>query len=213
MTMLQRFARRSAAMSLACAGLLSLGAPAHAAPKIDQKAPAFVGIDTKGKEVRLSDLRGKTVVLEWTNHDCPFVAKHYRTGNMQALQKKYGGTDVVWLSVISSAPGTQGHVSPAKADELTSSRDAKPTAVLLDPKGTIGRMYKARTTPHMYVIDPEGVLRYMGAIDNKPTTRDADVKRAKNYVKAAMTKLTAGAPVDPSVTRAYGCSVKYGPSS
>jgi peroxiredoxin len=180
-----------------------------ASPSVGKPAPDFTGVDTKGQKVKLSDLRGKTVILEWTNDGCPYVQKHYRTGNMQALQKELTGEGIVWLSVISSSPGTQGYVKPAEADELTKSRKAAPTTVLLDPKGTIGRLYDAQVTPHMYIIKPDGTLAYKGAIDNKPTTRDGDIKTAKNYVKTALNQIAAGKPVDPAVTRAYGCTVKY----
>jgi peroxiredoxin len=182
---------------------------ALAAPSVGKPAPDFTGVDTGGQQVKLSDFRGKTVVLEWTNDGCPYVRKHYRTGNMQALQKELTGEGIVWLSVISSSPGSQGYVEPAEADKLTTSRDAAPTAVLLDPEGKIGRLYDAKVTPHMYIIKPDGTLAYQGAIDDKPTTRDRDVKTAKNYVKTALNQIAAGKPVDPAVTRAYGCTVKY----
>jgi peroxiredoxin len=182
---------------------------ALASPSVGKPAPDFTGVDTGGQQVKLSDFRGKTVVLEWTNDGCPYVRKHYRTGNMQALQKELTGEGIVWLSVISSSPGSQGYVEPAEADKLTTSRDAAPTAVLLDPEGKIGRLYDAKVTPHMYIIKPDGTLAYQGAIDDKPTTRDRDVKTAKNYVKTALNQIAAGKPVDPAVTRAYGCTVKY----
>jgi peroxiredoxin len=172
-------------------------------------APDFVGTDSYGKTVTLSELRGRTVVLEWSNHGCPFVGKHYRSGNMQALQKEAVGQGVVWLTILSSAPGTQGNVTAAEANELTRSRGASPTAVILDPSGTIGRAYDARTTPHMFVIDKTGTLVYMGGIDDKPTTDVADIATAKNYVRLALGAVAAGKPVQEAVTRPYGCSVKY----
>ncbi len=177
--------------------------------QVGQQAPDFVGTDTHGKTVKLSSLRGKTVVLEWTNHQCPYTRKHYDSGNMQGLQKTATARGVVWLSIISSAPGRQGHVSGAKADALTSRRKAAPTAVLLDPKGTIGRLYKAKTTPHMFVIDKAGRVAYMGAIDSKPTANPADIATAKNYVKAALAALMSGKTIAPARTSPYGCSVKY----
>lgn len=195
------------------ASLLIAGAFAttlSAAPQVGQPAPAFTATDTNGQTHSLSDFRGKTVVLEWTNHGCPYVKKHYETGNMQALQRDATGDGIVWLSVISSAPGTQGHVSPAQADELTRSRDAAPTAVLVDPEGKVGKAYDARTTPHMYVINPEGTLMYMGAIDDRPTARHADIEGARNYVREALAAMEEGADIPEQVTRAYGCSVKYG---
>jgi len=184
-------------------------AAASAAPQVGKAAPDFSGVDSKGNTVKLSDLRGKTVILEWTNHDCPYVKKHYRTDNMQALQKEAAAKGLVWLSVISSAPGLQGHVSGAEADNLTEKRAAAPNAVILDPKGEIGRLYDARTTPHMYIIKPDGTLAYRGAIDDKPTANDADVAKAVNYVQNALGQLEAGKAVSPAVTRAYGCSIKY----
>ena len=165
--------------------------------------------DTRGREHALSDYRGKFVVLEWVNHDCPFVRKHYDSGNMQALQKEYRAKDVIWLSINSSAVNKQGNYPPDKADELTKEKGASPTAVLLDPDGTVGKMYGAQTTPHMYVIDPEGVLLYQGAIDDKPSVDPADVQTAKNYVRAVLDEAMAGKPVSVSTTKSYGCSVKY----
>jgi hypothetical protein len=149
------------------------------------------------------------VVLEWTNHDCPYVRKHYDTGNMQTLQKDATGQGVTWLTIISSSPGTQGHVSPGQADELTVRRNASPSAVLLDPTGVVGRMYGATNTPHMYVIDRTGTLVYAGAIDDKPTSRRGDVPGAQNYVRLALQSVATGQPVKTPVTRAYGCTVKY----
>ncbi|MDA7948071.1 MAG: thioredoxin family protein [Hyphomicrobiaceae bacterium] len=190
---------------------LSVALPtARAEPRIGERAPDFVGVDSNGKTHKLSDLKGKTVILEWTNHDCPFVQKHYSSGNMQKLQKLATGDGVVWLSVISSAPGLQGHVEPAKANTLTTERDAAPSAVILDPEGEIGRAYNARTTPHMFLIDKNGTLVYKGAIDDKPSANNADVPIARNYVRDALAAHAAGKPVDPDATRPYGCSVKYG---
>jgi peroxiredoxin len=178
-----------AAAALAFAGAVMTGA-AHAMPEVGKPAPAFTAIDSNGKTHNLSDFRGKTVVLEWTNHDCPYVVKHYATNNMQQLQKDATGNGAVWLTVISSAEGQQGYVKPEKANKLTEDRNAAPTAVLLDPKGTVGRAYDARTTPHMYIIDGEGTLVFMGGIDDRPTTNHADVKGATNYVPVSYTHLT-----------------------
>lgn len=174
-----------------------------------QKAPAFTLQDTSGTSHSLSDFDGKIVVLEWTNYLCPFVKKHYRTGNMQALQKEYTGKGVVWLSVNSSAPGKQGHFSPAEWQRHIEEQDAAPTAVLLDPDGKVGRAYGAKTTPHMFVINTEGKLLYKGAIDDKATFKPADVETASNYVKEVLDSLLAGEDVDPTENRPYGCSVKY----
>ncbi len=181
--------------------------PSWAAVRVGDAAPAFTAAASNGASVSLAADRGKIVVLEWTNHECPYVRKHYETGNMQALQRETISQGVVWLTVISSAPGEQGYVSPARANELTTRRGAAPTAVLLDPKGTVGKMYGATNTPHMYVIDKAGILVYAGAIDDRPTTRTSDVPDAHNYVRAAA--VVAGQPVKTPVTRAYGCTVKY----
>ena len=180
-----------------------------ATPKVGQPAPTFTAVATNGQNVSLADQRGKVVVLEWTNHDCPYVRKHYETSNMQALQKEATAQGVAWLTIISSAPGTQGHVSPREADQLTVKRTASPTAVLLDPTGVVGKAYGATNTPHMYVIDKAGVLVYAGAIDDRPTSRQSDVPGANNYVRAALQAVAAGQPVKTPLTRAYGCTVKY----
>jgi peroxiredoxin len=185
---------------------------AHAA-NVGGPAPAFTGVDTKGKTHKLAEFRGKWVVLEWHNNGCPYVKKHYGSGNMQALQREWTGKGVVWLTVISSAPGMQGFVTAAEADAYAAQSKAAPTAILLDPKGEIGRLYDARTTPHMYVVNPQGVLIYNGAIDNKPSTNPADVVTATNHVSAALTEAMAGKPVTTPTTRPYGCSVKYARSN
>lgn len=189
--------------------LMAASSGALAAPEIGAPAPAFTGVDTAGKTWTLETLQGQPVILEWTNHDCPYVKKHYETDNMQALQRAATADGYVWLSVISSAPGKQGHVSAAEADALTDARAAAPSAVLLDPEGEIGRAYAARTTPHMFVIDASGTLVYMGGIDDRASTDPADVEGATNYVAAAIAELAAGEPVSEPVTRPYGCSVKY----
>jgi hypothetical protein len=186
-----------------------LAASAGAAPTIDGRAPDFDVTDTAGKTWNLGALGGSPAILEWTNHDCPYVQKHYDSGNMQALQKEATAAGYVWLSVISSAPGKQGHVTAAQADALTNKRGASPTAVLLDESGDMGRAYGARTTPHMYLIDEAGNLRYMGGIDDRRSTDPADVPKATNYVRAAMADLAAGRSVTTAVTPPYGCSVKY----
>ena len=197
---------------LIAAAWLAAAAPRAAAvdgPSIGKTAPDFVGTDSNGKTVALKDLRGHIVVLEWSNNQCPFVGKHYRSGNMQALQKEATGQGVIWLTVLSSAPGAQGNVTAAEANELTRSRGAAPTAVILDPSGSIGRAYGARTTPHMFVIDKSGTLAYLGGMDDKATTDVADIPTAKNYVRLALTAVMSGTPVQDPVTRPYGCSVKY----
>jgi peroxiredoxin len=195
--------------SVAGRGLLASPVWAAGLAKVGEAAPAFNISATKGQSVSLADQRGKIVVLEWTNHDCPYVRKHYESGNMQALQKEITAQGVVWLTLISSSPGTQGYVSPKQADELTASRKASPTAVLLDPTGIVGKAYGATNTPHMYIIDKAGLLVYAGAIDDRPTTRRADVQGAHNYIRAALEDMAAGRAVQTPVTRAYGCTVKY----
>lgn len=193
--------------SLLC---LCLASPLWAAPQVGQPAPAFTATDTQGVTHNLSDFAGQTVILEWTNHDCPFVVKHYSAGNMQEQQRMAREDhDAVWLTIISSAPGTQGHVLPEHADELTASRNAHPTAVLLDEEGIVGRAYDARVTPHMYIIDGAGILRYMGAIDSNPSANPADIPSSTQYVVEALTAMAAGEDVAQAVTRPYGCTVKY----
>ncbi len=191
------------------AGVL-MTATAHAAPEAGKPAPDFSAVDSNGKTVKLSDFRDKIVVLEWTNDGCPYVKKHYGSGNMQSLQKDAAAEGAVWLSIVSSAPGKQGYVDGAAANELTKSRGAAPTAVLLDPEGALGHLYNARTTPHMFIVNKDGTLVYMGGIDDKPTSNPEDIKGAKNYVRAALDEVMEGKPVAAAVTRPYGCSVKYG---
>jgi peroxiredoxin len=193
---------------LLTAVLVSLSMGVQALPKIGEAAPDFSLPDAQGRTHQLADYKDKVVVLEWTNHDCPFVRKHYDKNNMQQLQKTYTEKGVVWLSVISSAVGKQGHVSPEQAQELTISRDASPSAVLLDSDGTVGRSYGAKTTPHMYVID-KGVLRYMGGIDSIPSSDFADIPNAEPYLQTALDAVLAGEDVAKPMTRPYGCSVKY----
>ena len=200
-------------LGLAALFLAILAAPydSHAAPQIGEPAPEFTGTTAEGKEISLKELEGKIVVLEWTNHACPFVKKHYSTGNMQETQRKAKAMgDVVWLSVVSSAPGRQGHVTPEEARKITEEKNAAPTAKILDPQGEIGRKYGAKTTPHMFVIDKDGTLGYAGAIDDNPSAQNDTVEGAENYVLAALNAIQKGEEVDPARTRPYGCSVKYG---
>jgi peroxiredoxin len=196
---------------LLIAGLLLFGSTsqAQAAAVVGKAAPAFELRDVEGKPVSLQSYRGKYVVLEWTNFQCPFVGKHYGSGNMQALQKKYTDKGVVWLSICSSAAGKQGYMTGTEAEELIHERDAAPTRFLLDPKGTVGHKYGAKTTPHMFVIDPKGTLVYNGAIDDKPSTKREDVETAKNYLAAALDASMEGHKVEIAATQPYGCSVKY----
>lgn len=174
-----------------------------------QPAPEFAAHTSDGKEVKLADYKGKTVVLEWLNYGCPFVKKHYNGKNMQALQKDYTAKGVVWLSVVSSAEGKQGYGTPAEAEKERKAHGSKATAVILDPKGELGKLYGAQTTPHMFVIDPKGTLAYQGAIDDKPSADAASLKGAKNYVREALDAELAGRAPATAQTKSYGCGVKY----
>lgn len=182
---------------------------ASAAPQIGKAAPDFTLTSTDGKTHSLKDFRGKTVVLEWLNHDCPYVKKHYSVGNMQKLQKDYTAKGVVWLSINSSAPGKQGNFPADEANKLSKEKGAAPTAVLVDETGATGKAYGAKTTPHMYVVNAEGLLAYNGAIDDKSSSDSEDIKTAKNYVSAALDEVLAGKKVSVASSKPYGCSVKY----
>lgn len=206
-------ARRHALRLIGGTALAALSGLAAATASIGQAAPDFSASTADGKTLDLKSLRGKTVVLEWTNHDCPYVKKHYRSGNIPQQQQEAAAQGVVWLQIISSAPATQGHVDGATALRLNTERSAKPAAVLLDPSGQIGRLYGARTTPHMYVITPEGRLAYAGGIDSIPSARDEDIARADQFVRLALADLRAGKPVGRSSSQAYGCSIKYASNS
>ena len=179
--------------------------------KNDQTVPDFKLEDSYGNEISLSSFMGKKVVLEWTNHGCPYVAKHYQTGNMQSTQDFAKDNDIVWLSIISSAPGTQGFVSSEEANELTVSRNASPSHVLFDTSGEVGRIFKAKTTPHMYIIDKQGLMRYQGAIDDAGGRgfMSKDLLKSKNYVKEGLSELLTDQEITSPVTKPYGCSVKY----
>ena len=179
------------------------------ATNLDKPAPNFTLKDFNGKSYNLSDFKGKYVVLEWINFGCPFVKKHYNSGNMQALQKKYTEKDVVWLSICSSAEGKQGYYAAKDLASVTEEHGIKSTAYLLDESGEVGKLYDAKTTPHMYIINPEGILIYAGAIDDKRSTDVADVKTANNYVSAILDDCLTGKKVDSKATTPYGCSVKY----
>ena len=182
---------------------------AQAADVIGKPAPNFRATDANGKPVSLSNYRGKTVVLEWNNPECPFVRKHYGSGNMQKTQAAAAKDGVVWLSINSGAPGNQGHMNGAEARAFLASSGAKPTAYLLDPEGKVGKLYDAKTTPHMYIVNKAGTLVYAGGIDDKPTANPADVKTARNHVLAALAEIKAGKAVSVKTSRPYGCSVKY----
>jgi alkyl hydroperoxide reductase subunit AhpC len=178
-------------------------------PEIGQPAPAFSATDSHGATRSLAEFKGKWVVLEWVNPECPYVRKHYNSGNMQRLQRTYTEKGVIWLSVASSAPGRQGHMTAEQANQFEAQRQAAATAILLDPTGAVGHLYDARNTPQMFVIDPNGVLLYDGAIDDHPTARPSDIEGARNYVAAALDEAMAGQPVTTPKTPPYGCTVKY----
>ena len=179
------------------------------AARVGEKAPDFTATDSNGQTHKLSDYQGKFVVLEWTNRGCPYTQKHYNSSNMQKLQKEWTGRGVIWLTVVSSAPGKQGYVTAPEENAYLKQVSATPTAVLLDPTGELGHLYDAKTTPHMYIINPQGTLIYNGAIDDRPTTDVSDVNGAKNYVSLALDEATSGKAVSNPTTRPYGCSVKY----
>jgi peroxiredoxin len=200
---------RRTVLALVAATAAASAAPAAAQAVVGQTAPAFTLPDSHGKAHSLADFGGKVVVLEWWNAECPFVGKHYGSGNMQKLQKEWTGKGVVWLTVSSSAPGKQGFVDGAKANALMKEKQGAATAVLLDHDGKVGKAYGAKTTPHMYVIDGKGVLVYAGGIDDKPSTDQADVATARNHVAAALAEVTAGKPVTVATSPPYGCGVKY----
>jgi glutathione peroxidase-family protein len=183
--------------------------PVQAAVQTNEPAPDFSLIDTGGKTHKLSDYKGKYVVLEWINFECPFVKKHYQSGNMQSLQKDLTAKEIVWLTVNSSAEGKQGYYQPAEINEILKNSNANPTAYLLDTNGDVGQLYGARTTPHMFIIDPQGVLIYQGAIDDKPTFDLKDIPSAKNFVVSALNAAMAGQGIEDATTTPYGCSVKY----
>lgn len=191
------------------AGVTTGVVPEASAQAVGQAAPNFTLTDSNGRSVSLASFRGRTVVLEWNNPDCPFVRKHYGSGNMQRTQAAAAGDGVVWLTVNSSAPGNQGHVSGAQANAFVSRSAARPAAYLLDHDGRVGRAYGARTTPHMYIINGAGTLVYAGAIDDRPTANPADIEGARNHVLAALSEIRAGSPVSVPTSRPYGCSVKY----
>ena len=189
--------------------LLLVAEPLAWAVRVGLPAPDFTATDTYGKSHQLSEYKGNFVVLEWHNRDCPYTHKHYASGNMQKLQKEWTGKGVVWFTVISSAPGKQGYVTANDENAYVKQVGASPTAVLLDPKGDLGRLYDAKTTPQMFIISRDGNLIYDGAIDSKPTSDQADIAKATNYVQAALAEATAGKSVATPVSRPYGCSVKY----
>lgn len=182
-------------------------AGAYAAPEIGQPAPDFTLKDSAGRERSLSEFKGRTVVLEWFNEGCPFTRKHYGSGSMPALQKAATGDGVVWLTIVSSAPGKQGYLDPAAA--AAKKKELSSTALLLDPDGAVGHLYGARTTPDMFIVGADGKLVYAGAIDDRPTPDPTSLAGARNYVRDALAALKAGRPVAPARTKSYGCAIKY----
>jgi len=196
-------------LGLLIAGFAASAGVAKALPP-GSIAPDFKGVDSNGATHSLGEYRGKFVVLEWANRGCPYEKKHYLSGNMESLQKQWTAKGVVWLSILSDPPGEQGYVTPAEENDYLKTMKASPTAALLDPAGTIGRLYEARTTPHMFVIDPAGRIVYQGALDDKPTPDPASLKTADNYVSDALSAAMAGKPVAVAVTKPYGCAVHYG---
>ncbi|GAB4245352.1 MAG: thioredoxin family protein [Candidatus Methylacidiphilales bacterium] len=195
--------------AVALMAAFTLNQAAWAAPEIGKPAPEFTLVDSNGTSHNLSDFKGKVVVLEWLNHGCPFVVKHYESQNMQKLQKEYTEKGVVWLSIVSSAEGQQGFMTPEETNKAKEEKGAAPTAVLLDTDGKVGQLYDAKVTPEMFIINAEGILVYHGAIDSIRSTKVDDVAKAENYVKAALDEVLAGKPVTTAKTQAYGCSVKY----
>jgi hypothetical protein len=188
---------------------LLLAAAVHAVPAVGQPAPDFVLKDAAGKTVKLSDYRGKVVVLEWTNPGCPFVRKHYDSGNMAVTQQDAVAKGAVWLSINSTEKGSYDYLEPAKLVAWQKERKVQPTATLMDEEGVAGKAYGARTTPHMYIVDPQGRLAYVGGIDSIPSANPADIPKAVNYVRQAIAETSAGKPVSAATTRPYGCSIKY----
>jgi len=189
--------------------ILFAAGPARAEPVVGQPAPAFSGNAADGGSLNLADLRGKTVILEWTNAECPFVQKHYQSGNIPKLQQQAASQGIVWLQVISSAPGKQGYVDAATAKKLNHERGASPANVVFDPSGDIGKLYGATNTPQLFIIDAKGVLRYKGGIDSIPSADQDDIANAENYIASALKELAAGKPISKTVTKPYGCTVKY----
>ncbi len=190
-------------------GLLA-SANAGAEPVVGQPAPTFTGTAVEGGSLNLADLRGKTVILEWTNHECPFVQKHYESGNIPKLQKQAASQGIVWLQVISSGAGKQGFVDAVTAKKLNQERGATPANTILDPSGAIGKLYAATNTPQLFIIDPKGVLLYKGGIDSIASADKDDIASAENYVDSALKELAAGKPISKAATKPYGCTVKYG---
>ena len=180
-----------------------------AAANVGKPAANFTLADADGKQVSLADYKGKWVVLEWLNHGCPYVQKHYGSGNMQSLQKDYTGKGVVWLSIVSSAPGKQGYYSASEHKKMAAEKGSSATAILIDETGKVGKLYGAKTTPHMFIINPQGDVVYNGAIDDHPNTNKADIANSKNFVRVALDAALQNKPIETASTQPYGCTVKY----
>jgi peroxiredoxin len=191
------------------AATLAAAAPAFANATVGQKAPEFSAKDTTGKTVNLADFKGKTVVLEWVNPGCPYVRKHYGAGNMQSTQKDAADKGVVWLAINSTDTGHQDYLAPAALQKWMTEQKAPSAHTLMDESGKVGQLYAARTTPHMYIINPQGVLVYAGGIDSIASANPADIKSATNYIKQSLGETLSGKPISNAITKPYGCSVKY----
>jgi peroxiredoxin len=205
--------KRFSVVLVSVAALFLLAPMLFSAPKVGEPAPDFSAAASNGKTYHLADFRGKFVVLEWHNNGCPYTRKHYESGNMQRLQKEWTAKGVVWFTIISSAPGTQGYMTADAENTYMGRMNAAPTAALLDSSGSLGHMYDAKTTPQIVIINPQGIMIYDGAIDDHPTSDASDIPNSKNYVQQALTDALAGKPLVNAVTRPYGCSVKYADSS
>lgn len=201
--------KRTPIIALAFLAIAFLLLPLARAARVGERAPDFTANDSNGQTHKLSEYAGKFVVLEWHNRGCPYTQKHYQSGNMERLQHEWTARGVVWLTVISSAPGKQGYVTAQEENEYLKEMKAAPTAVLLDPTGALGHLYDAKTTPHMFVINPQGILIYNGAIDDHPTPDASDIPHSQNYLSQALEEALAGKPVAVATSRPYGCSVKY----
>ncbi len=197
-------------VSLATLSLALVTTQAFAEPAVDQPAPAFSAKAADGSTINLASLKGKTVVLEWTNHECPFVKKHYdKSGNIPALQKEFTAKGIVWLQVVSSAPGKQGYVDNTAAIKVNKDRNAVPTNTILDPEGTLAKLYGAQTSPHFFIINDKGVLVYKGGVDSTPSNKPEDIPAATNYVREALTAVASNKKVPNASTKPYGCSIKF----
>ena len=199
---------RSLVLATVALGSMAVAFGSTGKVSVGASAPAFVTVDSTGKSVKLEDYKGKYVVLEWSNFGCPFVQKHYNSGNMQSLQKKYTAKGVVWLTIFSSGEGQQGGYQPAELTKLRAEKKMS-SKLIPDPQGTLGKLYGAKNTPTMYVVNPKGNIIYMGGIDDKPTSDEEDIATAKNYVAAALDEALAGKPVTTPVSRPYGCGIHY----